>query len=438
MFIAPESPPPGISERRILKGGLVVAAGLLLAQLAGFIRQAAIGYLLGTGPQADALSAAMAPVEIWWTILNIAVIYGFVPKFSVHAPGGESRFADILKPVSRLALGSSLFLFLFARPIVRLFAPGLDSPTAALATDLLRVASLAPAAVGCTFVYTALLLSRRRFALPSFHHAAVNLITILTALLFHGRFGVFSFVLGFSAGSWIQLALTHLYSRKLIAGQAAQARNLHLMDLLRGPAPVLGQAMAVELNTAVSRAFASTFGLGMTAAFDYGFRVFRVPLALLVVPLSQSLLPEISSLQRSPEERRAALRAAIRAAWLTAAAGAGVMVCMMVFRDPIVHLLFERGAFGRASTEAVAAVLLGYMPVIVGRGLCEFLSRSLFGMGRFRVPLSAAVAALLLNAAVCALLPSRWPVLIGLGAAAGFIVGAVWIVAYVRRISREG
>jgi putative peptidoglycan lipid II flippase len=437
MLTAPESPSPGISERRVLKGGLVVAAGLLLAQLAGFIRQAAIGYLLGTGPQADALSAAMAPVEIWWTILNIAVIYGFVPKFSEHAPGGESRFADILKPMSRLAAVSSLCFFLFARPAVRLFAPGLDAGTAALATDLLRVASLAPAAVGCTFVYMALLLSRRRFVLPSFHHAAVNLITILTALLFHARLGVFSFVIGFSAGAWIQLALTHLYSRKLIAGQTAPARDLHLIDLLRGPAPVLGQALAVELNTAVSRAFASTFGLGMTAAFDYGFRVFRVPLALLVVPLSQSLLPEISSLQRSAGERRAALRAAVRAAWLTAAAGAGVMVCMMVFRDPIVHLLFERGAFGRSSTEAVAMVLLGYMPVIVGRGLCEFLSRSLFGMGRFRVPLSAAVAALLVNAAVCALLPNRWPVLIGLGATAGFVVGGAWVVAYVRRLSRE-
>lgn len=438
MLTAPEAPPPGISDRRILKGGLVVAAGLLLAQLAGFIRQAAIGYLLGTGPQADALSAAMAPVEIWWAILNMAVIYGFVPKFSVHAPGGESRFADILKPVSRLALGSSLCFFLFARPIVRLFAPGLDSQTAALATNLLRVASLAPAAVGCTFVYTALLLSRRRFVLPSFHHAAVNLITIFAALFLHGRFGVFSFVIGFSAGSWIQLALTHLYATTLIAEQTAAPRDLHLIDLLRGPAPVLGQAMAVELSTAVSRAFASTFGLGMTAAFDYGFRTFRVPLALLVVPLSQSLLPEISSLQRSPEERRAALRAAIRAAWLTAAVGAAVMVCMMVFRDPIVHILFERGAFGRSSTDAVATVLLGYMPVMVGRGLFEFLSRSLFGMGRFRVPLSAAVAALLVNAAVCALLPSRWPVLIGLGAAAGFMVGAVWIVAYVRRLSREG
>ena len=82
-------------------------------------------------------------------------------------------------------------------------------------------------------------------------------------------------------------------------------------------------------------------------------------------------------------------------------------------------------------------VLLGYMPVIVGRGLCEFLSRALFGMGRFRVALSAAVTALVVNLVICALLPSRWPVLIGLGAAVGFLAAAAWIVAYVRRLARE-
>ena len=48
----------------MLKGGLVVAGGLFAAQLAGFARQAAIASFLGTGPEADALSAAMAPIDV--------------------------------------------------------------------------------------------------------------------------------------------------------------------------------------------------------------------------------------------------------------------------------------------------------------------------------------------------------------------------------------
>ena len=63
-------PPPGeISEAAVLKGSLVVGLGLAVGQVTGFVRQAAIGYVSGTGSDADALMAAMAPVELWWAVM---------------------------------------------------------------------------------------------------------------------------------------------------------------------------------------------------------------------------------------------------------------------------------------------------------------------------------------------------------------------------------
>ena len=61
--------------------------------------------------------------------------------------------------------------------------------------------SLAPLAVGGGFVYSALLLSHRRFAIPSFHHATVNLATVAAALLFYRQLGVFSFAVGYVSGA---------------------------------------------------------------------------------------------------------------------------------------------------------------------------------------------------------------------------------------------
>ena len=129
----------------------------MLAQLTGFVRQAAIGYLLGTDPQADALTAAMAPVEIWWSILNVAVDLRLRTEILRARPGRRIAFRRHLHADARLSLVSSICFFLFACPAVRIFAPGMDGETAAMAANLLRVASLTPVAVGCTFVYTALL-----------------------------------------------------------------------------------------------------------------------------------------------------------------------------------------------------------------------------------------------------------------------------------------
>jgi putative peptidoglycan lipid II flippase len=304
---------------------------------------------------------------------------------------------------------------------------------------------LAPAAVGCSFVYSALLMSRRRFAFASIHHAAVNLSTVLLAFLLYEHLGSYGFAVGYALGAWLQLAAAYYYVAPLVAGQredlhtagaAGKRADAGLLALLSGPAPIMAQALALECNTAVSRAFASTYGPGMTAAFDYGFKLFRVPLALLVVPLSQSLLPEISDMQ-SATDQRPVVRAMKRAAWLIFGAGLVVMAGFMIFREPLVRLLFQRGEFGADSTRAVAAVLLGYLPVMIGRGLVDLLARTLFGMRKFRTPLVATTVALTLNAVICSLLPPENPVMIGLGASVGFMAAAIILTAYVTRLSRD-
>jgi putative peptidoglycan lipid II flippase len=234
----------------------------------------------------------------------------------------------------------------------------------------------------------------------------------------------------------VQLAVVHVYARRELAKQTGQHRRVTMIELLTGPAPIVGQSLAVELSTAVTRAYASTFGPGMTAAFEYGYKLFRVPLALLVVPLSQSLLPEISSLRGTAKERAAGLRALIRGAWLVAGASLAATLAMALLRVPLVRMLFERGEFGAESTAAVAVVLLSYLPVMAGRSLCDFFTRTLFGIGKYRVPVIATGGALLVNLAVCSLLPAADPLWIGAGAVAGYSIAALWVVWYVVGLRR--
>jgi len=434
-----DAPPPGeISEAVVLKGSLVVGLGLAVGQVTGFVRQAAIGYVSGTGSEADALMAAMAPVELWWAVMSLTVIFGFVPKFSASNPSLRYSFGGIFRAAARLSMLATVCVLVFADAVIHLFAPGLDAETHANAVNLLRVMAPAQAAIGVSFVYSALLFSHRRFGMGSFHHVFINATTLLGGLAGYGRWGPYGFAVGYTIGSYLQLAAAHWSSRKLIPLHSGRGNVPGLVDLLAGPAPIMGQALAMELITAVSRAYASTFGPGMTSAFDYGYKLFRVPVALLVVPLSHALLPELSSRQGSAEHRKTALLAAERGAMLTVVGGAVVMATFMLLRKPIVEILFQRGEFQSASTDAVATILLGYMPVVIGRGLTDFLSRSLFAMGKVQAPLAATVLALVLNFAICLALPADEPLLIGLGAIVGFSVGAAWIVWSVVRFRRHG
>ena len=151
------------------------------------------------------------------------------------------------------------------------------------------------------------------------------------------------------------------------------------------PAPIVAQSLAVELNMAVTRAYASTFGSGMTAAFEYALKLFRVPLAMLVVPLSHSFLPEVTRYAEDPVKKTNSWAAVVRTSWFMGLASVAATILLLAAREPVVRLLFQRGAFGETSTETVALLLLGCAPIIIGRSVSDFLSRMLFAIGRQRL-----------------------------------------------------
>jgi putative peptidoglycan lipid II flippase len=172
----------------------------------------------------------------------------------------------------------------------------------------------------------------------------------------------------------------------------------------------------------------------MAAALDYCMRGVGVPLALLVSPISNSLLPEIARL-RSLSRMRDAFHLIDRTVALTALAAVAACGFAILFRNPAVRLAFQRGSFTANSTGLVAAVFLGLGPCMVGWSLIEVMARSLFALDRPWPPVLAAVVPLLLNVAITLRLHSYRPEWIGLGASLGLIAGfaILFVIAHTNR-----
>jgi putative peptidoglycan lipid II flippase len=160
----------------------------------------------------------------------------------------------------------------------------------------------------------------------------------------------------------------------------------------------------------------------MAAALDYCMRGVGVPLALLVSPISTSLLPEISRL-RAIERMRDAFRLIDRTVLVTALAAVGGCGGAILFRHTAIAILFQRGSFTAQSTTLVAAVFLGMGPCMVGWSLMEVTARSLFALDRPWPPVVAAMVPLTLNVAITLGLHSFRPEWIGLGPSVGLIAG---------------
>jgi putative peptidoglycan lipid II flippase len=157
-------------------------------------------------------------------------------------------------------------------------------------------------------------------------------------------------------------------------------------------------------------------------------------MALLVSPISNSLLPEIARL-RSRARLRDALRLIDRTVALAALAAVGGCGFAILFRYPAIALFFQRGSFTAESTRLVAAVFLGMGPSLVGWTLLEIMARSLFALNRPWPPVIAAAIPLLLNVTLTLRIHSHRPELIGLGSSAGLLAGfaALFAMAHMGR-----
>jgi putative peptidoglycan lipid II flippase len=198
--------------------------------------------------------------------------------------------------------------------------------------------------------------------------------------------------------------------------------HIHWREILARPSFFVLYAAGLGFNITFTRAYATQAGPGMAAALDYCMRGVGVPLAILVNPISNSLLPEIARL-RSLFRLRDAFRLIDRTTALAALVAVGACSFALYFREPAIALFFQRGSFTHDSTEMVSAVFLSLGPSLVGWSLIEIFARSLFALDRPWPPVIAALIPGAVNVTLTLWLHSYEPRLIGLGASVGLLTG---------------
>ena len=418
----------------MVRGGLTLIAGVLTGNVIGFVRVAITGLLLGTDSRADSLAVAMGPIDTLNSVLINSMIFAFVPMLTSR--NGAERTALLLKlnrSFTWVFAAITATVVLAAPWLMRALAPGLVQPYFGAAVNVLRILSVSSLAAGAGAIYCALLFTDRRFAPTAFYQAALNVFTILGALTLWKWAGVYAFAIGYSGGAWAQLAIVYFAARSGLDTANAPACEIHWRDMLGKPAFFVVYAAGLGVNIVFTRAYATHAGAGMAAALDYCLRGVGVPMSLLVTPISNSLLPEIARL-RSVRIREA-FRLIDRTIALTALVAVAGCAFAIVFREPAIRLLFERGKFTAESTTLVSAVFLGLGPSLVGWSLIEINARSLFALDRSGPPLLAAWIPVVFNVVLTLWVHSYNPHLIGLGSTLGLLLGfaALFVMTHTNR-----
>jgi putative peptidoglycan lipid II flippase len=203
------------------------------------------------------------------------------------------------------------------------------------------------------------------------------------------------FVAGFA-----QVALVALAARE--AGTALRLRAPRLTPgvrrLIRLGVPGAASGGVMQINLLIGTVIASFFA-GAVSWLSYADRLYQLPLGVVGVAIGVVLLPELSRRVRAGDHesvRDAMNRAAEFALLLTLPAA----VALLAIPGEIAAGLFERGAFTRADTDAVAAAIALYALGLPSFVLQKVVQPAFFAREDMVSPLRYAAVAVGVNTAI--------------------------------------
>jgi putative peptidoglycan lipid II flippase len=410
------------TNRQIARAAGTVMFAIVLGQLTGLVR----GILIARAfPPADldAFFAANRVSETLFTLIAAGALgSAFIPTFTGLLARGERprawRLASALANLILLILSVlSIVAAVLAPQIVKyLLAPGFAADPAkfALTVDLLRIQLASVLLFGLGGLLVGVLNAHQIFFVPALTPSMYQLGLIFGVLVLGPRLGVRGLAWGVVIGAGLYLLLQIPSLIKLMrpgtqAKAATESRSaggaytptLGLHDpsvrevlLLMGPR-VLGIGV-VQLNFWVNTWLASQMMTGSVEALQYGFSLMLMSEAAIAQSVAIAAMPTFSAQHAlgQVDNLRASLTASLRGVLLLAVPAS---VGLILLREPIVELLYQRGHFDARMTSLVSWALLWYAAGLVGHSILEILTRAFYAQHDTRTPVIVGVGAMSLN-----------------------------------------
>lgn len=364
------------TARSIAIAALLIAIGNIASRLLGLGRMSVIAYFFGISPGVDAYTAALTiPVTIYDLLINGAISAALVPIFSEYAEGDQREFWHIVSCVMTIALVALLLvvgLMIWQAPlVVNLLLQSSRPELYPLTVTLVRMMLPAVLFMGLSGLITAVLYARRSFLLPAFAVALFNAGIITGAVLFHEMLHVASLAVGMLIGALAQVFLQLPGLRGLRYRPVLNFKHPVVRRILRLYAPVaLGISFSV-IGTVIDRRLASGFQDALST-MQYATTLIQFPLGLVAAAISMAVLPTLSRQDATADEEafRRTLGMGIKVVLLLVLPATAGLAALT---QPIIALLFERGAFAAQDTSLTALALMFYLPSLPAAAIDQVL-----------------------------------------------------------------
>ena len=333
----------------------------IIVKFASLAKDFYVARQLGAGDSLDAYLVALllpsyAVVTLAQTV-SLALVPTYVRVWQSRGLAAAQRLAGgVLAAGIGLLLAVTAVLLLAAPFVLPLVGLGFDASKIALTRSLFYPMAGILLASGLSAVFGAVLEAHERFTAKAVAPLAIPLGMLAVYWLYQAHYGVHALAAGTLAG---------FAGETVILGLACWWRGLFAIprwtkdpELPRVGGqywPVVCGGLLLSSSLVVDQSMAASLASGQVSVLSYGGKVVAVAVTSVALSLATVLLPRFSHLIAAGRWQQFQRTFALYAG-LVFTASIPCVVLLVVLSEPLVRLLFQRGAFTPETTEAVSRV----------------------------------------------------------------------------------
>ena len=395
------------ATKQIARAAGTVMFAMALSMLIGLVRRVMMANDFGTGLEVEAFAAANRVSE---TIFNLvaggALASAFIPTYTTLLSKDDNDGAwKLASSIGNLVLIvvaiMAIIAAVFAPQIVRyLLVPGFSSDPykEQLTISLLRL--MLPSAVifALSGLFMGILNSHQKFLIPALAPSMYSIGMIFGIVFLVPSMGIYGLAWGVLIGASLHLLL-QVPSLIRLGGQYFATLGLRyppVIETLRLMGPRLVGVAVVQLNFWINVWLASYMIEGSVNGLILAFAIMLMPQSIIAQSIAIAAMPTFSAQAAKGQlnEMRNSLVSSLRGLLiLTIPATIG----LVILREELVVIIYQRGEFTEKSTELVAWALLWYGLGLVAHSVVELLSRAFYSIHDTKTPVTVGIIAMSLN-----------------------------------------
>lgn len=376
---------------------------ILLSKVMGQAREMLIAQLYGSSSDAAAFYAASAlPLNLFDIVFASAVSSAFIPVYNTYVeqkgPEEGDRFASAF--FNAIFIGSLVLtgiLICCSSGLISLVAGGLVGQVRETAISLTVILLPIILFASLAFSFVGLLQSKGEFNIPAAMSLISNGIVIIYLFCFNRYFGVRGLAVSLLLGWVLQFAIQIPVAIKKGFRYRPILKHEGLKTVVKLALPVMVGTWIQPISAIINNAFASGIGdANAIPTLNWANKLYLIVSSVFTVSLTDYIFPRLS--KQSVTDDGESYNHTLRISFLLIVMVL-IPICslMLVFKTPIIEIVYKRGAFTDNDLYLTAGAFFYYSLGIPFYGLLDLLNKAYYARKNMLIPSVTAAGAILLN-----------------------------------------